>query len=618
MGGGDNYNLLEEVSRKKKYIMLIVASSFLVLMAIVRLWIIDSNINYKNSDATWHTILTMKAYDETPISVHKFLPIVSLGEEDDKWINWGATIPDEFGNFYYTSFSATGYVLPYVFIKTFHLPFNESSLYLFNTILFLVSALLFAQLMYEIFKDSKYSWFIPYITVLGYMVSPEIIHNMGLVYWHQSIMQVTLLLQIYMYYKYLKTGNKHAFVAFLIMCLLNPYIEWTGYIANTGFAIVEIIRSWKNHKKTALRNTLFIGSATIMAFVLFSTHYLLVVDSSAFFSALKGRFFARNVTTSIPISKLFIGYIESFSTLFVLLIICFAMLTICYKGVAWTKQSVVIRNKYLTFVILFLVLENLVMKQHAIEYTFDRMKLVFILVFMFCDMSLLLIEKINRDSGIIIVSVGLFIVIGVADLSYTRNENYIWDATYRKENEMIADYISDNYSDNIIGTNTSVRGYLNCLFDKGIYECVNNMNDLKTIIAEKRSKYIILLKHKNVNAIDRWAMYSFSAEVYDRTTGFCQIINISDKNLQVSDWAIRATNFSDANWEQGIFRNTKRTILFDYNDMLLQELQSGRKQIVCQGEEYSIIDMDYDDLWIRVSVDKSADACGFPNTITFK
>ena len=62
-------------------------------------------INYLDSDATWHTLLTMQAYDETPISQHKFLPIVSLGGVDNKGISWGATIPDKEGNFYYTSFS---------------------------------------------------------------------------------------------------------------------------------------------------------------------------------------------------------------------------------------------------------------------------------------------------------------------------------------------------------------------------------------------------------------------------------------------------------------------------------------------------------------------------------
>ncbi|MBZ5745722.1 hypothetical protein [Clostridium butyricum] len=54
-----------------------------------------NNENYKNSDATYHVLLTMKAYDETPYSVHKFLPIVSLGGAMDKEIKWRATIPDK-------------------------------------------------------------------------------------------------------------------------------------------------------------------------------------------------------------------------------------------------------------------------------------------------------------------------------------------------------------------------------------------------------------------------------------------------------------------------------------------------------------------------------------------
>ena len=87
----------------------------------------SGEINYLDSNATWHTLLTMKAYDETPISEHKFLPIVSLGGTDNKKIPWGATIPDRNGNYYYTSFSPAAYILPYVFVKVFKLPINEKS-----------------------------------------------------------------------------------------------------------------------------------------------------------------------------------------------------------------------------------------------------------------------------------------------------------------------------------------------------------------------------------------------------------------------------------------------------------------------------------------------------------
>lgn len=159
-------------------------------------------INYLDSDATWHTLLTMQAYDETPISQHKFLPIVSLGGVDNKGISWGATIPDKEGNFYYTSFSPAGFVLPYLFIKVFRLPINEKSLYYFNTLLFAISAVLWAFFLKTIYKSEKWRRHIICIGVLTYIFSPELFHGMGIVYWHQSIMQVMLIAQFLTYYQY--------------------------------------------------------------------------------------------------------------------------------------------------------------------------------------------------------------------------------------------------------------------------------------------------------------------------------------------------------------------------------------------------------------------------------
>ena len=98
-------------------------------------------MNYLNADATWHTLLTIQAYDETPVSSHLFLPIVSLGEDLDKNIPWGATVSDSKGNYYYTSFSPAAYFAPWLFFKTFRLAVCEKSLYIFNTLLLSISAL---------------------------------------------------------------------------------------------------------------------------------------------------------------------------------------------------------------------------------------------------------------------------------------------------------------------------------------------------------------------------------------------------------------------------------------------------------------------------------------------
>ena len=76
-------------------------------------------INYYNSDATWHVLYTIEAYNETPISEHLFLPLVSMGAEQDKYIPWGACVQGRNGNYYYTSFSPLGYFLPWLFMKLF-------------------------------------------------------------------------------------------------------------------------------------------------------------------------------------------------------------------------------------------------------------------------------------------------------------------------------------------------------------------------------------------------------------------------------------------------------------------------------------------------------------------
>ena len=105
----------EKLQRNGKYIML----TLVCLLAVVFVWQYKyrENYNYLNSNATWHVLLTVQAYDETPASVHNFLPIVSLGDEYDKEIQWAEMLDDKQGNYYYTSFSTVGFVLPYIFFK---------------------------------------------------------------------------------------------------------------------------------------------------------------------------------------------------------------------------------------------------------------------------------------------------------------------------------------------------------------------------------------------------------------------------------------------------------------------------------------------------------------------
>jgi len=94
---------MKRIGRETKKTILLVTAS---VLAVVLVWGFKykENYNYLDSNATWHVLLTIGAYDETPASVHKFLPIVSLGDEMDKHIQWAEMVADEDGNYYYTLF----------------------------------------------------------------------------------------------------------------------------------------------------------------------------------------------------------------------------------------------------------------------------------------------------------------------------------------------------------------------------------------------------------------------------------------------------------------------------------------------------------------------------------
>ena len=366
-----------------------VVVSIIIIVIIAILKYRSGEINYLNSDATWHTLLTIEAYNETSIKDHKFLPIVTLGSDEDKYIRWGVTLPDEEGNYYYTSFSSAGFFFPWAFMKLFGLEITEKSLYIFNTVLFIISSILWLLFIFQVYRESRHRVLIQFVALFTYALSPEILHGMGIVYWHQSLMQVTFLLQLLAYYNMRMRDSKYAKHLFYAMAILNPYIEWTGFISNVGFAIAECIWFWNKNRKMGFRKMMFIGFLTVLSLGIFVGHYLMVLEPTEFFASLKSRFLARGVTTATQISDVFCGYIKSFLYLWVLIFI------LC----VWNfirNGKLVIRHGYLFLVLMFPLIENIIMKQHAVGYTYDRMKGSFVLSFLICELVYGLLNYLKK------------------------------------------------------------------------------------------------------------------------------------------------------------------------------------------------------------------------------
>ncbi len=411
---------------KNKYFIIVILLIVLIYISVARY---EENSNYYNSDATWHTLLTLKCYEETSSDVHKYLPIVSLGEKDDKGIPWGATVPDDKGNHYYTSFSPAGYVFPYIFMKVFHLPISEESLYIFNTILFILSGIVWMYFIKDVFSKSEYVHVLSFMALITYISSPEILHGQGMVYWHQSIMQISLVLQFIMYYNMYTKKTRCATVFFYILCVINPYIEWTGYVANVGFALTEIIRNWNDNRKRGLVKAMGIILLTVIAFLLFVGHYLLVIDISDFLNALFARFTARSISATNGMFGILRGYFESFLYCWLLILVLMFWDFIMHKRVS-------IKNRLVLVMLAFPCFENFIMKQHALIYSYDRMKLVYVLSFLICMCADNILGGLKKNSIAKKILIGFTIIVGMLNInSYINDSTYIWNADYRNSNK---------------------------------------------------------------------------------------------------------------------------------------------------------------------------------------
>lgn len=476
------------------------------------------DINYYNSDATWHTLLTIEAYNETPISQHLFLPLVSLGDSADKWIPWGATVPDSNGNYYYTSFSPAGYFFPWLFMKILDLPVGELSLYLFNSILFIISAAFWGIFLGWIFNNR---W-ISLLGIVTYVCTPELLHGMGITYWHQSLYQVLFIVQIMAYYRYKFLASNKAKYVFYIMTLINPYVEWTGYVTNAGICIVELLTTKKEERYKNIKVIIAVAFLTIVGMVCFILHYLLRIDKVLFFEALRARFFARNVTTDIAFSSVIGGYFKSFGFIWVL---CAVLIAIN----VWVHKSIRIKDGIIILLLLFPMLENYVMKQHALVYSYDRMKGIFVLSFLCCELMSNILDRIKDVRMVMIICLAVVLCCLLNLLSYVNDESFIWNAGYRANNEVLAEYINEQYPNSVLGIeDESVRGYTNMLFQRGVYERITSEELIKTT-ADKGMRYAISLK---IISSQDWNMTEFGgAEVYDVSNGEVVQLSVEDGSI---------------------------------------------------------------------------------------
>lgn len=463
-----------------------------------------------NDDANYHMLLTLTAYSQTPANAHKFLPLVSLGFPEDKNISWGATVQDKSGNYYYTSFYTPGFIAPYIFMKITGMEFTKTSLFWFNSVLYLLCFLLTAYLFVKLFSKYISPAVSVAITALVYLFQPEIMHSQGLVYWHHSLFQAAFLLQLIFFTGIEKKLERNLFLA---MCFVNPLIEWTGFIANAGFALAVFLKGesftglFKALKTKKIVLPSIIMALSFIALVFMLLHYASVLGWN-YFDVVYYRFRERSISSAVTLGDLLAGYVNSFRWL-----LAFAAVTGCYALYLKKrrKQFVAILKEYkfVLLVLLFPLLENIILLEHAVSYTFDRMKLVYPLLFIIMVFySVINKNKIVRSVFFIFLAASS--VLNAAYYLKPSGAPYFLDGSYLRHNEEIAAEIKDSFNrDNSIIVNTMfpVRGYATLLFGRGVYEGLH-FDKAKYIAKYSDKRYIVLL-YSNLKycAVDQYTHY---------------------------------------------------------------------------------------------------------------
>ena len=148
------------------------------------------------------------------------------------------------------------------------------------------------------------------------------------------------------------------------------------------------------------------------------------------------------------------------------------------------------------------------MLEHAVTYTFDRLKFTYLLITLFFILfSTIKLFNENEIKYIIAIVSIILVTISVININQYKSgyNNYIQENVSEQNNQILATYVKENfdYANSVMCSNGPVRGYINLLFDRGIYENKNYNSALK--IAQYKNKrflvYIVSLSETNVRDV---------------------------------------------------------------------------------------------------------------------
>lgn len=551
----------------------------------------------QNLEATYHALLTIKALRASPIENHWFLPTVTLGQNRDKNISWGATVPTKTGDYVYTSFTPAGFLAPYIAFGAFKTEVSEKNIARFNFILGSLVSLVLYALLVKVLEQYGYGRRIAVAgAVLGTTISifsKEVLQSHGLVYWSHSFYQLILISGLYLLFAHLNSnsaqnGSKQNYSAYLIAAVFfGAWTEWTGYVFGVGLAILFWfgILSDRPQRGLSIKLVIAVAAAGLLTLI----HYGFAVGFEPAIKAFIGRFLARN-TASGSMLGLLNGYALSFG-LYILIAFAAVALPI-FLGNRNKNESLAAQKSvaFLFFAATIPLLENFIMLQHAGQFSFDRLKLLFPAAII---ISIFFARQSNVWRVVLAISLVFAAIQGYSSYRADLSRYDSWHQVDSK-NKALANSIinSTDIGCSVLLSNIGVRGYSNLLLNRGIYE-YKSKDDSSELIDKTQACSAIYLEGE----------WSFSDLPYYKRALITKADESSFSLVSLEIGTISPDFFlTDLNWHNGIARHWSGFFVPN-TDSLKAQLIKGSDLIFQNGAIRKITDVKASGNYLNVYVD---------------
>jgi len=365
-----------------------------------------------------HIMVSELAMEQTSWRVHHFLPIFTLGAQYNKGIDDhpGAESADKLGNYYYVSTPPLAFDLPYLFAKLTGGAPTMFRLRAYNLFLQYTSAAALAWLVFlcgkHSGKDRNLSFLAALTAALIYITAPECLHSHTIALWAQQVICLLLVLQIIVFL------FRPSWWLLGLMAFVGCLSDWTPYVANFGMAAIALYSFAKTRDRRNLKIALALVAGVALAGLVMVLWFHTEYSVASYLADLKGRHAARS-EGGFALDRFFLPrYLDSFG--FFTVIGLAAVVLRPWKGslaVGREDQPILPGAKPFWIAIgvfAIALLENEIMKVHALKYSYDRLKGVELLaiVVAWAAMRSMRSAQVLFASSVAVglVSVGLFYI----------------------------------------------------------------------------------------------------------------------------------------------------------------------------------------------------------------